>query len=213
MKVDPIEEWRRLTELYRQMGDLELRELAVRPEDLTEVAQQVLRDEMRTRRLDERTPGRRPNGFSAKAVATRDEDETSSSAADQEDSGLQTEFTWKTLLCECELREQALQLAAALNQAGVESWVQGGTSQYGLPFSRVLVAADELDHAREVAARPIPQQIIDESKEPIAEFELPVCPACGAEDPVLGAVEPFNTWLCEACGKEWTELAEGLEGR
>ena len=48
------------------------------------------------------------------------------------------------------------------------------------------------------------------------EFEAPKCPKCGAEDPVLESVEPTNTWLCEACGKRWTEPAqkwmEKLEG-
>jgi hypothetical protein len=44
------------------------------------------------------------------------------------------------------------------------------------------------------------------------EFEPPRCPQCGAEDPVLEGVDPFNTWLCEACGKQWTESAAALSG-
>jgi uncharacterized protein (DUF983 family) len=41
----------------------------------------------------------------------------------------------------------------------------------------------------------------------VPEYELPVCPKCGAGDPVLEGVDPFNSWLCEACGNEWTESA------
>jgi hypothetical protein len=52
MQANPIEEWQRLTELYREMGDGELEALDADKADLTEVAQQVLRDEMRKRGLD-----------------------------------------------------------------------------------------------------------------------------------------------------------------
>ena len=53
--------------------------------------------------------------------------------------------------------------------------------------------------------RPIPKEIVEESKMQAPEFEPPVCPKCGAGDPVLEGVDPFNSWLCEACGNEWTE--------
>ena len=51
MQADPIQEWQRLTEHYRQMGDQELRELAFDFSNLTDTAQQVLRSEMRCRGL------------------------------------------------------------------------------------------------------------------------------------------------------------------
>ena len=75
----------------------------------------------------------------------------------------------------------------------------------------MLVAADQLEQARAIAAQPIPQEIIEESKTEVPEFELPVCPKCGAADPVLEGVDPVNTWRCEACGYEWTEPAADVE--
>jgi ribosomal protein L37AE/L43A len=71
-----------------------------------------------------------------------------------------------------------------------------------------MVAADQLDTARAIAAGPVPPDIVAASTAPIEEFELPRCPACGAEDPVLESAEPVNTWRCEACDAEWTDPAE-----
>ena len=42
MPQDPIEEWRRLTTLYSEMGDIEIQELAGQINDLTSNAQQIL---------------------------------------------------------------------------------------------------------------------------------------------------------------------------
>jgi hypothetical protein len=75
---------------------------------------------------------------------------------------------------------------------------------------RILVAADQLEQARDIAKRPIPQEIIEQSQMKAPEFEAPVCPKCGAPDPLLESVDPVNTWLCEACEHEWTESAHGL---
>jgi hypothetical protein len=120
------------------------------------------------------------------------------------------EYTWKTPLCVCETPAEAWQLSEALKQAGVESWIENPArySQYAefeLTGPRVLVAADQLDQARLVAAQPIPREIVQASEMSASEFKAPKCPACGASDPVLEAVEPENTWRCEQCGKEWTE--------
>jgi hypothetical protein len=54
MQADPMEQWRSLTTLYGKMGDLEIRELAANLGDLTEMAQQVLRDEMKKRGMNEK---------------------------------------------------------------------------------------------------------------------------------------------------------------
>src|SRR5579859_990473 len=54
MLEDAVRYFQDLCENYRQMSDGELLQLAEKPEDLTEVAQEVLRGEIRRRRLDER---------------------------------------------------------------------------------------------------------------------------------------------------------------
>lgn len=130
------------------------------------------------------------------------------------------DYTWKTPLRECDTQEQAWQLSEALRQAGIESWIERpqayssrhasliglpGFELIGMERPRVLVAADQLDQARVVAAQPIPREIVNASEMSSSEFKAPKCPACGAPDPVLEGVEPENTWRCEQCGKEWTE--------
>jgi hypothetical protein len=219
MGVNPAEDWQRLTEYYREISDGELLQLAAEFADLTETARQVLRSEMRNRGLDEpRAAGVARTNSDRPAPLRRDwpefsdtgDFESGAAAANEEDDS-PTGYTWKTLLCECDDWEQAWQIYEVLRRAGIESWVERPGS--GIVYPRVLVAADQLDEAREIAARPIPQEVVDELRQVPPEFELPKCPQCGAEDPVLESVEPANAWLCEACGKQWTEPAAELDGK
>jgi hypothetical protein len=208
MKTNPIDEWRRLSEHYREMGDEELYELEADFSGLTETAQQVLRDEMKTRKLE--VPRKVEAEASAPLAAARrwelvsEAPEAVEDAEEAEDEGGGPhEFTWKTVLCECDQPIEAWQLRAVLRRAGIDSWVEG--RRRDLVYPRVLVAADQLEQAREIAAQPIPQEIIDEFNEPPEEYAPPVCPQCGAADPVLEGVDPVNSWLCESCGEQWTD--------
>lgn len=209
---DPGEERQRLARLYSEKWDEELRELAVDFADLTEAAQQALRDEMKTRGLGDPTappppipvpPARREPDLEGHHAVPDD--------AEASDAEPESDFTWKTPLCDCETKAQAWQLAEALRRAGIESWIEGDSRRtWDLAGPRLLVAADQLDQARGIAAQPIPQDIVDEWNAQLADpepFELPACPACGAPDPILAAVEPVNTWECEVCGHEWTDPA------
>jgi hypothetical protein len=99
-----------------------------------------------------------------------------------------------------------------LKREGIESWFEGPSIRWGIGSPRILVAADQLDQAREIAARPIPQEIVDQFKVEVPEFEAPTCPKCGAEDPVLENADPVNSWLCEACGEQWTEPTPDTHG-
>ncbi len=135
-------------------------------------------------------------------------------ADSEEDSPV--EYTWKTLLCECDTTQEASELSETLKQAGIESWIEGPKpSAYSAYASldlinpRVLVAADQLEQARAIAARPIPPEIVEESETEVPEFIPPSCPKCGASDPVLEAVDPANSWKCELCGERWTESVPG----
>ena len=196
MPDDPVQYWQDLTENYGQMSDGELMELAAAHEDLTEVAQQVLRDEMGRRRLEKPQPsmGAPPStsvparNYDPLAGPLADSYGVSSDGEDTDDAAEEdeppSEFTWKTPLCDCESNDQALQLRAALMRHGIESWVK----QF-----QVYVAADQLEQAQAVAAQPIPQDIIDEWNTAVPEFELPRCPRCGSKDDVmLTSADPVN---------------------
>ena len=212
MSEDSYEEWRRLSEHYAQMLDGELLRLANEYSDLTEVARQVLRDEMLKRGLGDplkpqelqQTPGR----FHFERGIELDGDEDAPADDDEGKAGI--EYTWKTLLCECENREQAWQIEAVLGLAGIESWVVDPTRYFTTPALdltnyRIEVAADQLDEARKIIAQPIPQEIIEESQTKVPEYENPKCPGCGDTEPTLLETDPANRWGCEVCGREWTE--------
>jgi hypothetical protein len=209
MQSDPRAEWERLTHLYAEKSDEELVDLAEDFGNLTDVAQQVLRDEMRKRRLE--GPGERRDreqpvifgrwGAEPESDAAKGEAEPEPGNDDEP-----VEYTWKTLLCECDDNDQAELLGMALKQAGIENWVEhpdAGTIGRLLP--RVLVPADELDKAREVASRPIPQEIVDLANTPAEEFVAPSCPKCGSANSLLVSLEPTNAWRCDDCGARWSD--------
>ena len=201
------------------MLDGELEELAASLGDLTETAQQVLRTELRNRGLPE--PGAKaaapiwaPSSATSDWASTVDPDARvkQSNEVDRDEDRSPREFTWKTLLCECDTTEQAEQIREMLRRAGIDSWVEKPGSPWSVSSPRVVVAADQLEQAIEIASQPIPRDIIDQSTEEVPEYVAPKCPRCGAEDPVLEDAEPTNSWLCEACGREWTEPAIDADG-
>ena len=114
------------------------------------------------------------------------------------------DFTWKTFLCDCDTNEDAQDLSAALKQAGLDSWIQRPI-EFGRQYARVLVAADQLEQAQAIAAKPIPKEIVDGKNEEVPDFVEPKCPKCGSDDVVLESVDPANTWRCEQCDEQWTE--------
>jgi hypothetical protein len=193
------------------MYDEELLELDADIGNLTEAAQQVLRDEIKRRGLHRARAADEAPKLSERVAAPQwDRNGNSADEDNTEESDLPREYTWKTLLCECSEQEEAWQIRTVLKEAGIESWIEGPRSQYSRDMRnpRVLVAADQLEQAREIAARPIPQAIVEQSKMPFEDFEPLACPKCGAEDPVLESVDPVNTWLCEECGNQWTDSVE-----
>ncbi|HVZ84281.1 MAG TPA: hypothetical protein VG893_11450 [Terracidiphilus sp.] len=211
-EADSGQEWQRLRDVYRGKWDDELRALAADFDDLTPMAQQVLRDEMHLRGLDAASP-REPRGEPQAGSVEGHPGEIGSIETGSEEMA---EFTWKVKLCDCETAEQAWQIGEVLRRAGIESWVEGASARYewDVVSPRVLVAADQLEQAQVLAGQPIPQDVIDQSKAELADsepFELPVCPACGTEDPLLVNADPVNTWQCEACGREWSDPEEAKQ--
>ena len=211
MQEDPVRYYQDLSENYRQMSDGELLQLAEKPEELTEVAQQVLRDEVRKRRLDEKpaeNPSLNPPTMRLDRTATVNWEPARARylpRAEDEEADLPHEYTWKTFLCECNTRDQALDLALVLKTAGIDSWISTPGLKWGLSGPSIQVAADQLDQAQAILAHYTPPEPVTQEEEP-EEFVLPVCPKCGSkEDAVLQSTEPVNAWLCEACGAEWSD--------
>ena len=241
MFTNPADEWRALTAHYRSMVDEELLELAAAFNDLTPTAQQVLRDEMRLRKLGDPQAPAPAREFTSPPIpppipppSSRDSLLDGAALAfgarppglvpnapEQPSASGPVEYTWKTLLCSCDSDEQAWQIYEMLRRAGIESWIEGPSTyanssgsqegSFDTGSRRLMVAADQLDQARNIAAQPVPPDIIEQSKISPPEYEPPVCPQCGAEDPLLEDVEPVNAWKCEACGAEWSDPEADLD--
>ena len=217
MQIDPMVEWQRITGVYRGMYDDELINLVADQQDLTDIARQVLELELKKRGLGDLSsaaPSREAPEPKRERRATLIGNQGGASQivldyrAKPEEAPL--EYSWKTPLCECESMEQAQQLAEYLKVAGIDSWIHDtyAASRFkGLehPTPRVLVAADQLEQARAIAAGPVLKEIDGNPKVVAPEFTMPKCPHCGAEDPALEGVNPFNSWRCEGCGYQWTE--------
>jgi hypothetical protein len=223
MQTDPNGEWLRLAEHYRTLYDDELLNLAADSDDLTDAARQALASEMQNRGLKlptaevRRAIERRPinpatndavfegaDAFGSDVVPLSSGGQSHfAQIAGEGETPADADFTWKTVLCECETVDQARALQLVLAKAGIECWLETRRE-----YPRVLVAADELDEARAIAAKPVPQEILDELNQEVPEFEMEACPACHAPEPVLEDVEPTNQWLCESCGHRWSDPAE-----
>jgi len=222
MQIDPMEERQRITALYHRMYDDELINLVADKEDLTEIARQVLEDELKSRGLGDlsnavpaqQSPEPR---LERRAALLGNQGGAPQLVLDYRSTQMgeaPLEYTWKTLLCECESMEQARLLCETLRRAGIGNWIDGqdaGIRHKGMEFPnpRVMVAADQLEEARAVAAKPIPADVIADANVSMGDFNMPRCPHCGARDPALEGVNPFNSWRCEACGNQWTESEEG----
>jgi ribosomal protein L37AE/L43A len=222
MQIDPLAEWRRLTDYYHSLSNEELAQLAGQFGELTDTAQQVLRGELHSRGLGDpesiARAAENPSPMRASSSvrelprepAAGPADDSADATAQQAGEGdLESEaphdFTWKVLLCECEEWKQAWQLGQALHRAGIDNWPLSA-GRTGHPYSRVFVAADQLDQARAIASQPVPRDIVEDSEQEPGEYVVPTCPSCGAEDPVLESADPANVWSCEVCGRQWTEM-------
>jgi hypothetical protein len=215
MPQDPVEEWRRLSTLYSEMGDIEIEELADQIGDLTPAAQNVLRDELKKRGITSGPAAPVPLAPSPDGDGEIHGEQEQDNAAEGESSEEGSrDYTWKVALCRCQSLDEAAGRSEMLRRARIDSWIQHSGTRYIVPWLdtgvgdfQINVAADQLDPAQTIAALPIPQDILDELKEQAAhaEYELPTCPKCGAPDPILESVEPSNNWLCESCDNTWSD--------
>jgi len=207
MPTDPLEEWRRLSALYNEMGDIEIQELADQINDLTPTAQDVLRNELKKRRISTEANDPVVHWHQEHGTAADTDLDVS------EEEGV-LDYTWKVGLCRCESLEEAAARSEMLRRAGIDSWVQRPGARFVVPWLelgvgdiQINVGADQLEQAQTIIEKPIPQDIIDQLNEEAAapQYEIPTCPKCGAPDPILESVEPSNNWLCESCDHTWSD--------
>jgi hypothetical protein len=197
--ADPVREWNRLTELYRQKSDYELELIAAEAFDLTDTARQVLAAEISLRKLDIK--------INDQAPPPPEEDDPRGPVENFDASGydLQDVFTAKNL-------EELVEDKHILEEAGIAhfigpDYVQELEDFHGSFERPVKIYVRYVDLQRTLAylrnLRPA-----DEPTEEEATAPLPTCPACLSEEIVFLSQDPKDDskfrWRCDACGNRWT---------
>jgi len=212
MADDPLVERKRLTELYARLSDGELGKLIAEQGELTEIARDVLREEVRRRKIQ---PGRTS--------------ETSVSFDELDDMPLEwrDEIVLRDLVAVRQFRDMpdALLAKGLLESAGIECFF-GDENIVRLDWFisnlvggvKLLVKPEDADAALEILNQPIPANFdVGES----ADYQQPRCLQCGSTDVTfeeLNKKVAFTTayvgvplplkkkkWKCEDCGAEWRE--------
>jgi hypothetical protein len=195
---DQATEYLQLSKRYSAMYDEELLQLAGEFNDLTDVAQQALRDELRLRKLDIPQPGPSPenerdaadDAIKYAAVVGRDMDIAPNGDA---------------LLKGFSSSEEAAIFYWALEIAGIRSRLI--TTEMLTVGPQLQVAAQDVARAQQVLAQPISAEVMEqyESAKETGDFQSPDCPRCGTPDPLLESADPVNEWFCESCGHQWKD--------
>ncbi|HEX3966866.1 MAG TPA: hypothetical protein VHW70_02765 [Edaphobacter sp.] len=186
-------QYQELVTLYGTYSDGELVELGRGMADLTEMAQEALKGEL-TRRGLKIAP--------AKPVETRiptDEDLA--------DMRTYAESAPDECIFDFQTEEAASAAYYALTREGINAIVVSPkNAKPAGPGPRVVVTPKDAERAEAVFSQlstdKLTEEVLEHSED---EFDVPRCPACGAEDTVLESVDPANQWRCEDCGHTWFE--------
>jgi hypothetical protein len=189
--MNDANEYLRLTQLYKQFGDAELLELQSQVDQLTDIAQDVLRAEVSSRGL-------------IIPVQKLDTDETADADTYDQPPGF---GRLSSPDCIWEFAEQvdAKAAAAMLSEAGiVYDIILPSRETLDMSAPRIAVLPRDKDRVRQLLSHPIPEEYKNlASTEDL--FVPPSCPRCNSEDPLLESIDPTNKWLCEVCGHTWQD--------
>jgi DNA-directed RNA polymerase subunit M/transcription elongation factor TFIIS len=203
--ADPVAEWNRLTELYRQKSDDELELIAADAYDLTDTAREVLTAEISLRKLDLKLNDQAPPPEEEEAIGPAHD-------IDPVEYDLQSVFTADTM-------QELVDFKRILEEAGIAHFIGPdhvqelkdfhGSFEHGVrvyvryvDWQRTLGYLHNLD--LENRTEEAPQA--DEADP--ADDALPTCPACHSSEIVFLSQDPKDDskfrWKCEACGNRWT---------
>jgi DNA-directed RNA polymerase subunit RPC12/RpoP len=198
-------ERQRLTALYAGMGDAELQRLAEDAGSLTEVAIEVLAQEVGRRSLD----------------ITLVEPKLTEEVLEQREV---------TVIRQFRDMSEALLTKGLLDSAGIECFLLDDNlvrlnwflSNF-VEGIKLAVRPEDAEAAIEILEQPIPENFEVEGE---GEYEQPRCPRCGSVEishesgidkrfalPALYVVSfpipiPRDVWKCASCGAQWRETAD-----
>jgi hypothetical protein len=179
---------KRLSALYGEMGEIELLELKASFDDLTDIAQQVLREELEKRQLWD-LPA-----------------EPAAPSAERKKRSMDELAVTGVVAGEYDTVKEAKLAAFVLELAGIEAAFVDGQG-FDMRMPSVRVAPEDAERAEALLAEPVSDETRAEFEVRLhaPDFELPVCPHCASEAVLLEAVEPHNLWFCEECGGSWED--------
>jgi len=195
------DEYARLTDYYRDQPDEALLVLAGEPEELTPIAEEALRAEIRRRGLQ--VPGAAEHAELATAVQELEA---------RTDGGFDGDL-WSSYAalapenCRFYFEDEGGGVAARrfLEESGIDSFKVPQAGLY--EGACVVVKPSDAERAAVLLSQPLPERLMDEPAIEAKDFVAPSCPKCGGLDPLLESADPTNEWLCEECGHTWADPA------
>jgi hypothetical protein len=183
-------QYQELVTLYGSYGDDELVGLGRGVADLTEMAQEVLKGELKRRGLK---------------IAPAREQVEARVLTDDELQDMRTYAELAPAECIFDFEDERAASAAyyALTSEGIEAIVVSPRgAKYDNRGPRVVVTPKDVERAATILSQPSADKLKEETP---AEFDLPRCPACGGQETLLESVDPVNQWRCDGCGHTWLE--------
>jgi DNA-directed RNA polymerase subunit M/transcription elongation factor TFIIS len=225
-------EWLRLSEHYRGMTDGELIAIARDRSQLTEIAQQILAQELSQRKLTvepEKQRNPHPCAKDAQEWGTHPVDRKTGDSAHADDPYAADPYVEDRELVELvtvwSLRD-ALQVEGMLNVAGIPFFigdekatsVDSGTLNFSQGVSVKIMRIGWLWAVS--ALKYYEPKDVPKSEKQEWEREVDVrCPSCRSNDIVFeelvqtaNGASPKYRWTCSVCGNEWQDNGVAMEG-
>jgi hypothetical protein len=205
---DPVSEQRQLQERYASMTDEEIESVADEAYDLTEIAQESLRAEIRSRRLP----------IQLRDAPAPSEEQLGSSKLDPSELDLTIVYrAWD--MEDARLAKETLNVWNVPSYIGPDN-VDNLANFHGSFEHGVEIKVEDADQHRAIAAlRTMPRSETEADPEADAVNTVACCPRCRSAEIVFESLDPtadgksgfdskFN-WTCDACGYKWKD--DGIE--
>jgi hypothetical protein len=205
--ADNPQEWLRLNQRYQKMDDVELLQLRDDFDDLTPIAQDILRPILQSRGIPEAAHSAPPpvTRHADYSFLRTTSDPQGPDVTDRDsllkDNGVAVRA--------CESMDGASLLSAYLQEHKIASLVITTKRGYPVRFPEILVFPQDVEYATKL----LDQADVDALRCGAEAESAPViegssqCPACGSSEILLQPSGPgyLNAWLCADCGRSWQD--------
>jgi len=222
-RIDPQQERQRLTDYYSRQLDGRLEKVAREAYELTDVAREVLRAELKRRSLAVDLTEERP-AIAKLQPEPGDPPPPSSPPDDEAESEEALDYRKMVVIRKFRDLPEALLAKGSLDSAGIAcvlvdenivrlDWflsnLMGGV--------KLLVAPEDAEEADDVLKQPTPEHL---EVPGVGDYEQPHCPKCGSLDINFREIDPSayvamfvslpipfhrRAWRCHSCNVEWED--------